>query len=157
MESPVALRRPVRAGFTLVEMLIVIVLAGILTAVALPRFRDVLASSRLSRVSRAVASDLDVGISLAGRQRRPVRIECDCPNRILRVVDRATGTVLHQRALGGTQDLSVGSMTLAASDGGTSVVVFPNGLASAQLTVLLDESGRTRTVTLALSGAVRSS
>lgn len=149
------MHRFARRGFTIIELLVVLVITGVLSAMALPKFRDGLSTSRLNRISRVVASDLELGVSLAARQRRPVRIECDCPNRILRVVDRASGTVLHTRTLGGADDLSLTQLALAASGTGTSAVVFPNGLATSQLTVTVGDGTRERRIVMSLSGAVR--
>jgi len=153
--SKVRSRSACRRGFTIVELLVVVVVSGILLAATLPRFSTALTAARIGRVSRVVASDLEAAVSLAARQRRPVRIECDCANRVLRVVDRTSGAVLRQRTLSGEQDLTVGTLSLSSSVGTASTVVFPSGLVASTLTVTVGEGSRTRAVVLNLSGAVR--
>jgi len=141
-----------RAGFTIMELMMVITLVGIIAAMAMPRISQVMTRSGASQAAGVVATDFEYAVSLAARQRRPVRIACDCANGIYTFSDRASGTLLFRRRIGGT-DGGFGLTALTFSS--SSVEIFPSGITSGALTVTLDASGATRQVTLSSAGFVR--
>jgi type II secretion system protein H len=141
-----------RAGFTLIEIIFSLVIVGLLAAVALPPIGRSMARSRLDRAAAVVAADLELGPSLAQRQRRPVRLSWDAALGAYSVADRASSTVYTRRILAGAKsDFGVTSATFSASP----VDYFPNGVASSPLTVTLTEAGLSRQVTMSRVGFVR--
>ncbi len=141
-----------RHGFTLTEMLVVITVLGVLLAMLLPKTVQVLTRAGTGQAAGLVALDLERAVTLAGRERRPVRIACDCANGSYTVADRTTGTVLITRRIaGGNGQLSVQSVAFSASP----VDIFPSGMASGPLTVTLSSSGASRQVTMSGGGFVR--
>ncbi len=65
-----------RAGFTLIEMLIVIVVMGIAMTIAIPRFR-VTNKTKARRIATQLAADLEVARSQARAHRATVRVVFD--------------------------------------------------------------------------------
>jgi prepilin-type N-terminal cleavage/methylation domain-containing protein len=141
-----------RRGFTIMELLVVMVIGAIMTAVVAPSLSRSLAQSRLQRAAAAVSADLQLAHTLAARQRAPVRITVDAANRVLRVRDAVTTTtIFSERYLDSSSDFGLDSFTA----NNTNVVVYPNGLASARLELTLRAAARTRVVTMSPAGQVR--
>jgi prepilin-type N-terminal cleavage/methylation domain-containing protein len=139
-------------GFTLTEMLLVIAVLGILSAMLLPKATAVLTRAGTGQAASIVALDLERAVTLAGRERKPVRIACDCANGRYTITDRASGTVLVTRSLTGANgQLNVQSIAFSV----TPIDVFPSGLTSSALTITLTSSGASRQVTMSAGGFVR--
>jgi Tfp pilus assembly protein FimT len=133
-------------------MLVVIAVLGVLTAMLLPKASSVLARAGTGQAASVLALDLERAVTLAARERRPVRVACDCANGSYTVTDRASGTVLLRRRLGGANGHQ-NVQTIAFSS--TPVDIFPSGLASGPLTVTLTSNGASRQVTMSAGGFVR--
>ncbi len=144
-------RRTAEAGISLTEILMVIAVMGILLAVGAPRISAVLSRSGASQATTVVAMDLQQAVSLAARQRKPVRVACDCANGTYTVTDRATGSVLLRRRLTGNDaDYNLRAVAFSA----TPVDVFPSGRTSAPLTVTLTSGTVSKSVTMTTGGLV---
>jgi prepilin-type N-terminal cleavage/methylation domain-containing protein len=145
-------RMRVRAGFTLMEVLAVMLIFGVLAATAMPRFNSGLMESRLQRAATVVSADLRLAHSLAERQRAPVTVLVDVGSKVLRVVDtRTPEKVYSERHFAGQRSFGVTGMTTSTA----SVVVYPNGLASGDLVIKLQAPGGARTVKMTRAGVVR--
>ena len=140
-----------RAGFTLIEALIVIVILGILVGALAPVVSRQISHSRVNNAAQLLAADLESALSLAGRQRRPVRMTVDPAQRAVLIADRATGTVITRRSYGPQSEFKV--ETLSASPASTDLL--PQGMATSAATLTVGIGSYSRRVTLTRAGLVR--
>ena len=97
-------RRP--NGFTLTELLMVIVILGILAALATPRVYQTVARAKVKQPAGVLAADLEQAVALAGRTRKPVVVAKE-PATTYTIRDRVasgTGTLRLQRVIALTGD-----------------------------------------------------
>lgn len=140
-----------RRGFTLVEMVIVLIVAGIILVLALPPMASTLHRSQVRRAARVVASDLQLAFSLAAAYRRPLRITYNAVGQQYTFALVADGTLLRTRHLGSGSAYGLSSVAFSPA----SIEVFPNGMAASALTVDLERGEHARQVTMMRSGMVR--
>ena len=148
---PAELRRLRPAGFTLLELMIVILIFGTLSMASWPSVGRILTHSRVNQAARVVGHDLVVATSAAARQRRPVRLTLDAGSPSFTVSDRVSGTTLWQRSLGRDTEYGLDSVTFSASP----IDLFPNGFTSSALTVTVWARDYSRRVVLSRAGWVR--
>jgi prepilin-type N-terminal cleavage/methylation domain-containing protein len=141
----------VRGGFTIIELLIVVVIISVLSSMAYPPIAESVAASRTENAARIVATDLRYAMSLASRKGTPVVVEFDNTNLRLRITDRVSGAVLHERLFTAKSEFPIASATASPA----SVQVFPSRSTSAQLTITLSTPVRSNRVTLTRAGLVR--
>lgn len=147
-------RRGARDGFTAIEMLIVVVIIGIMSAAIMPRISRIVAEERIRKLQAAVATDFELAFALAGRERKPITVTYNASTQVLSIADRATNTVLKTRYLGRNQSFSTTAVTFSPSGG---ITIFPVGLATAAVTVTLTNGAYTRTVAVTRAGMVTKS
>jgi len=138
-------------GFTLMELTTVIAFVGILAAIVSTRIAPVLTRTSAGQAISVVASDLELAVSIASRQRRPVRLSCDCAAGVYTITDRESGALLFRRVVGGASG-GFGVTGLGFSD---TTDVFPSGVTSGALTVTVSAPGVSRQVTMSTGGFVR--
>ena len=140
-----------RAGVTLVEALIAIAILGILIGALSPVVSRQITHSRVNNAARTVAADLESALSLAGRQRRPVRVTVDPGQRSVVIADRASGQVIVQHAYGALSEYKLETLS-----GAPAVVdILPQGMATSATTVTIGIDSYSRLVTLTRAGVVR--
>lgn len=142
-----------RAGFTLIEVLTVVIIMGIVGAVAVNGITTMTASTRVQQASTALVANVQQAFSMASRRRTPVRISIDTANKIFRVRDRTFPTRIYiQQYFNKSSDMSITRME--ASD--TSLLIFPSGIAASGLTITLHAPGNMkRRVTVTRAGQIR--
>lgn len=140
-----------RQGFSLPEMLIVIVILGIMAAVVSPAISKVIRVQRVNKAAAIVAADLQNVFAMAGRQRAPVHLDGNASAKTYTFSDRKTGTVFQTRSLGSTSEYRLDSLVFNPQV----VDMFPNGISSAPLVVTVATGNYRRTVTASTAGFVR--
>jgi prepilin-type N-terminal cleavage/methylation domain-containing protein len=142
----------IRPGFTIMELLAVLVIGSIMLAVVSPNVSRSLTQSRVKRAAAVVAGDLQMAQTVAARQRAPVRVTVQTHSRIVRV-HRGTSpdTVFTERRLDSTSEYPLSALTGSVG----SITIFPNGVASGPLTLTLQAGPDTRIVTMNRAGQVR--
>ena len=140
-----------RFGVTLIEALIAIAILAILVGTVAPAVSRQITHSRVNEAAQAIASDLESALSLAGRQRRPVRVTVDPAQRALLTVDRASGQVITRHAYGAMSDYQVGALSASPS----SIDILPHGVTTSAATITISSGTYSRQVTVTRGGVVR--
>jgi len=141
-----------RSGFTMLEMLIVMIVMGLLVKISVQKIERVIRHERVNRAAQVLVQDLQNGFAMAGRQRAPVRLTFTPSTKTYVFTDRASGTVLQTRVMSTGADYSLTSMETTA----TTVDILPNGIGSTAFTVKLWNGDYKREVVASTAGFVRS-
>jgi prepilin-type N-terminal cleavage/methylation domain-containing protein len=142
-----------RQGFTMLELLVVMLLGVLMMSIIAPSVSRTLNQTRLQRAASVVASDLQHARTLAARQRAPVTVTILDHSRMVRL-HRGTSpdTVFNERRLDTRSEYPLQSLTSSPA----AVTVYPNGLSSANtMTITLQTPAGTRQVTMTRAGLVR--
>jgi prepilin-type N-terminal cleavage/methylation domain-containing protein len=140
-----------RRGFSMIEMLLVLIVIGILITISVPKMARVMRHERVNRAAQVVVADLQNGFAMAGRQRAPVRLTFTSTTKTYVFSDRATGTVFQTRIMDSRSEYALTTLSAAPS----SIDVLPNGIGSASITVTVAQGDYSRTVTASSAGFVR--
>jgi len=139
-------------GFSLFELLIVVVILGILATMTGPAMSRIVRHNRVNRAATIIASDLQNAFAVAARQREPVRIQADASTRSYQFVDRKSGAVLRIRTFyGDTSEYRLTSLVFTPA----TIDVFPNGVSSTAVVIDLANGDYARQITVSTAGFVR--
>ena len=148
--DPIDRRRRRRPGFTLPEMLIVIVIVVLVAGMAFPATAKAIRRGRINQAANVVAADLESAVSYAARQRKRVRIVHAPGAKSFTITDKA-GNVIRSRELGQQSEWKVAALTFSVA----ATEVFPAGVTSGALTVQVGDGSYTRRVRLSRAGLVQ--
>jgi prepilin-type N-terminal cleavage/methylation domain-containing protein len=138
-------------GFTVIELLIVIVIFSVLTSITWPTASRIISHDRVNQAASAVAHALTVAVSSAASARKPMRLAPGADKQSFAISDRASGTVLQTQSFGRDTEFGLDSLSFSV----TPVDVFPSGFASSALTITAWARGYSRQVTMSRAGWVR--
>jgi prepilin-type N-terminal cleavage/methylation domain-containing protein len=141
-----------RAGFTIIELVVVVMIASIVVGMSIPRLTRGLAQNRMQKAAAVVAADMQLAHSLAARQRSPVRISVDAANKVIRVRDHVTTTTIYNQRHLGSSEFGVQSIE---TDPVNEIIVYPTGLSNSRIQVTLRAAGSSRIVSMSRAGQVR--
>lgn len=140
-----------RRGFTILELLIVMMMACLVGGLSLGRIHNIMNQQRMSRAVSSVRTNVELAFAMAERDRKPVRISWDATNLQLDVTDRAGTTVFRRAGLGTTYGLPANSVAFSPSV----LEVYPNGLANGALQVTFTANNNIRKLFVNRAGMVR--
>ena len=142
---------PRAAGFSLLELVIVLGLMGMATAITFPTISRITTHSRVNQAAMVVAQDLSLASSAAARERKPIRIARGADRASITLSERAGGKLLSTRWLGRGDAYGLDSIAFSVSP----VDLFPSGMTSSALSVMLWSGTYSRQVTMSRAGWVR--
>ena len=155
MRRPAPLFSRPRAGFTFVELVLVIMLFGVLAGVAAPRYQEAIAAVNLGAAAKRVAADLRRARSVATTTATPVTVTFDPATASyasagLPSPDRPDATLQASLAKRGE-----GVAISAVDFGGAAEITFDfRGDPAAAGAVTLTRGSMTKTVSVTVAGGV---
>ncbi|MEO8194982.1 MAG: GspH/FimT family pseudopilin [Gemmatimonadales bacterium] len=152
MSGPRVRRSRRASGFSMLEMLIVLIVIGLLVKITVNKTSRIMRHERVNRAAQVMVQDLQNGFAMAGRQRAPVRLTFTPSTKTYVFTDRATGTTLQTRVMNAGTEFQLSSLSSSA----TTVDVLPNGIGSTAFSVTLTLGDYSRIVTASSAGFVRS-
>lgn len=150
-------RARIRAGFSLIELLTVFIIAGILGMLSIGRISTMIQQSKVTRASQAITNDLQSAFAIAARNRQPVRIVWDSTRMSFSIMNRAQTMTYRKVTLGSFSGYNFNATNVSMYPGsGVPVEVYPNGLATDSIAFSLTFNGYRKRIGMTRAGLVRS-
>ncbi len=132
------------AGFTLLELLLVIVILGVATAIVMPAFSHAVRGSRIRLASRTLAMAGRYARSLAVLQQRDLTLDIHLTNATLRVAGRDDRIPFLEQTLDGVtvESLELVLENRILKDGMARILYRSNGTCTPYIVRLTDDEGR---------------
>lgn len=141
-----------RQGFTLLEVLVVMVIVAIAIMMAAPSIGRGLAQTRAQQAAATIAQDLQRAASLASRTNHPVLVRFDLDALSYEIVDRTDATVYARQHFGANEsELSLSSMTTE----NTTWVLYPNGTTAGNYSVNIRAGDRRHVIRMTRAGLIQ--
>jgi prepilin-type N-terminal cleavage/methylation domain-containing protein len=141
-----------RSGFSMVEMLLVLIVVGLIIKITVTKTSRIMRHERVNRAAQIMVADLQNGFAMAGRQRAPVRLTFTQSTKTYVFSDRLSGTVYLTRVMDGRTEYQLSSMTPSTS----TIDILPNGIGSTAFTVVVGLGDYSKTVSASSAGFIRS-
>lgn len=111
-------------GFTIIELVMVLVVSSILASFAILKIAPTLERARVRRSATMIATDLQYAQMLAARQRRPVVFIASEALRGYMIRDAASTTVYREAYMGNDTEFNLDQLTATPP----TLEIFPNGV-----------------------------
>jgi prepilin-type N-terminal cleavage/methylation domain-containing protein len=123
-----------RAGFTMIEMLIVFVVFGVAAMISIRSVGDTLRRDRVRKTAAVLSADVEQAFSIAARQRTPIRLLFDSAKKTFSIALRSDTTFkFRTRTFGNTGDMQLDYISVNRN----TLDIMPNGLAADTLRLTL--------------------
>ncbi len=145
------------SGYSLVEVLVVLVIISVLAGLASVRFVDQLFHQRLNHAVRTLMSDLRWARQLAIAEGQSVRIVLS-PDDERYQIERLSQPGVSVSGIRNLRDRrqGFGDVNLVSSSGGNEITFQPNGITTDWTTITLrNVKGEEKRITVILTGRVR--
>ncbi|MCK9274453.1 MAG: GspH/FimT family protein [Syntrophales bacterium] len=147
-----------KRGFTLIELVIVLLLAGIMAAIAAPSFNTYMKNSRLNGAARIVMTDLMFARGLAASENNLVRVFF-VNSRTYKILDDDNGDGMQNNSelYVRTRDIRNEYHDVSISSNVSPLTFQPNGTVSGSTAsiTLNNAEGDTKKITVSLPGRVK--
>lgn len=144
--------RPSRRGFSLVELLVVIMIVAVAMVTTIPKIGAVTNQTKVQRANQALQQDVQQAWAIAGRNRAPVLLKFVSSSMQLQITDLAGARVYKRTGYGtgGGYGLTSTELKMAPA----TITVFPNGLANDTVGFSVIRSSYSRKFWVSKSGMV---
>lgn len=139
------------SGYTVVELMMVLVLLGLLAVIAYTRVGPALLRAQVRGASNVLATDVQYAQLLAARFGEPMRITVDAGTRQYQIGDRDGDTVFRIRRFGAGGDFHLSEFSAVP----TILELFPNAIVAPAATFTLGNDGFRKRVTVSQAGRIR--
>ncbi|MEX2179326.1 MAG: prepilin-type N-terminal cleavage/methylation domain-containing protein [Gemmatimonadaceae bacterium] len=142
-----------RGGFSLIEILVVVILIGVGTALTLPKISSITNQTKVRRAAQALQMEVQQAFAIAGRNRTPVTLRWNSTTMQMQITDLAGNRVYRRTGFGRGNEygFTAGEVTVSP----VTLTVFPGGLANDSLVIAVSRRGYSRTVRVSRSGMLR--
>ena len=144
-------RMKTRRGFTMLEVLVVLIMVGVVASVTAGKFHLIMVKQRVQRAATVMQNDLEGAFAISTRNHLPIRISWDSTKLQMNVTDRSGALYYRKTAMSGSEyGLTSGTVSFSRSP----LEVYPNGLANDTLTITISASSATKSVHMTRAGLI---